>query len=175
VTLRAFSRLAGAAVVLALALVGCAERSDSPRGGGVALDSLPGAALTERAQRDSARVATLVVAYYDALARDRLGEARALFFPESIRVATPEGGVVVEGRSGELEARLLADSGAPPVRRIVVLRRANTELLDNTFRETWWVRWVPERDDSAQLERRIHVLQQLGEDARWLGRMHTGE
>jgi len=162
-------------MVLALVVVGCAERSDSPPAGNTALDSLPGAALTERAQRDSARVAALVVAYYDALARDQADEARELFFPESILVATPEGGVVVEGRSGELDVRLLADSGAPAVRRIVLLRRANTELLDNTYREIWWVRWVPESDDSTEIERRIHVLQQLGKDARWLGRMHTGE
>jgi hypothetical protein len=131
--------------------------------------------LTERAERDSARVAQLVVAYLDRVSRKKSEAALGLFFPESIRVATPEGGVEVEGR-GLAAARAIArdESTAAAVRRILNLRRADFELLEMTYRETWWLRYVPDRPDSTAVERRFHVLQQLGDDTRWLGRMDPG-
>ena len=172
--IRSLTALFLSMAILATLSVGCAdERGDDPRTS--AGDTLPSAALTERGQRDSARVARLVVAYFGALSEDRLGDARALFFPESLLVATPDGGVELEGRSSDMERQLAADASASPVRRIEILRRANTELLDNTYRETWIVQWIPEAADSARQLRRIHVLQQLGDDARWLGRMSARE
>jgi hypothetical protein len=175
VSLRAFPRFAAVALALTLALSGCARQEEPRTDSETSADSVPAAALTERAQRDSARVAALVIAYFDALSRNEPQDARELFFPESIAVATPEGGVEVEGRSGAMEVQLAADSGSPRVRRLIVLRRASTELLENQYREIWFVHWVQETEDSTEQRRRIHVLQQLGNDDRWLGRMHAGE
>src|SRR5262245_10204829 len=64
ISLRAFPRFAAAALSLTLVLVSCAQREESRTESGTTGDSLPGAALTERAQRDSARVAGLVIAYF---------------------------------------------------------------------------------------------------------------
>jgi hypothetical protein len=163
--------------VLPLALSSCARQKAASQGPAASTpaDSLPSVALTERAQRDSARVAQLVLAYFDRVARKRPGEALKLFFPESIRVATPEGGIEVEGQSAGAAQEIAAeDSATARVRRIVLLRKSETELLENTYRETWWLRYVPERTDSAVVERRLRVIQQLGNDTRWLGRMHAG-
>jgi hypothetical protein len=95
---------------------------------------------------------------------------RRLFYPESILVGTPDGGVEVEGQGSAMLARL-ADSSAKaiPIRRIVLLRRVTQELLEQTYRETWLVRFIPDRADSAQVEMRFHVIEPLGSDTRWLG------
>jgi hypothetical protein len=165
------------AAALALVLGSCAKPKPAGEGasGSAPVDTLPPAALTERAQRDSARVAQLALAYFDRLARKRPDDALALFFPESLRVATPQGGIEVEGRSAGAAAQIAAEeSSAARVRRIVLLRKSETELLENTYRETWWLRYVPDRADSAVLERRLHVIQQLGNDTRWLGRVKPG-
>jgi hypothetical protein len=167
------------AAALPLGLSSCAKpkpASEGPAAAAGPADSLPSAALTERAQRDSARVAQLVLAYFDRVARRQPGAALKLFFPESIRVATPEGGIEVEGQSAGIAQQIAAeDSAAARVRRIVLLRKAETELLENTYRETWWLRYVPDRSDSTVLERRLRVIQQLGNDTRWLGRMSAGQ
>jgi len=131
---------------------------------------MPPAALTERAQRDSARAARLLIAYYDFMADKDTGAAAKLFYPESIRVATPDGGVEIEGQSTDLENRLAADSAVSRVRRIELVRRASRELLEQTYREEWIARWIPDRPDSSPLERRFHLIQPLGRDTRWLGR-----
>src|SRR5262249_40431544 len=102
----------------------CARKAPGTSAKQAAYDSLPPAALTERAQRDSARVAQLLVAYYDFLARKDLASATRLFYPESIQVALPAGGYEVEGQGAELPQRLAREeSTAVRVRRIQLLRR----------------------------------------------------
>jgi hypothetical protein len=102
-------------------------------------------------------------------------KALELFFPESLRIATGGGGVEVEGRSVEAAIRIAAEeSTAARVRRIVLLRRAAKDLLDNNYRETWGLRYIPDRADSAIIERRVFVIQQLGSDTRWLGKVEAG-
>lgn len=160
------------AVLLALLPAACARQGKEDNGSSTPPDTLPPAALTERAERDSGRVAQLALAYYRYLSRKDPDGAGQLFFPESIRVATPEGSVLIEGRSNEIRRRIEDDmSKAKPVRRIVLLRRSGRDLLESTYRETWLLRFVPDGPDSAVVERRIHVIQQLGSDTRWLGRM----
>jgi hypothetical protein len=155
-----------------LLLSACAKKPPKSAEKAGTYDSLPPAALTERAQRDSARAAQLLVAYYDFLAKKDAAGAARLFYPESIRVATPNGGIEVEGQSTELAARLaVEESTASRVRRIELLRRASVELLEQTYRESWVARWVPDRPDSTPIERRFHLIQPLGRDTRWLGRM----
>lgn len=167
------SRIAAALLASLVLLAGaCARRETKSEGSAPPPDTLPPAALTERAERDSVRVAKLVVAYYRYLSRKDPDGADQLFFPESIRVGTPDGAILVEGLSTEIRRRIEDEMlKAKPVRRIVLLRKSGRELLESTFRETWLLRFVPDGPDSAVVERRIHVIQQLGSDTRWLGRM----
>lgn len=146
-----------------------ADSTSSP-----APDTLPPPALSDRAQRDSARVAQLLVAYYDFTVKRDTASVRRLFYPESILVATPEGGFVVEGQgSANLRAIAAGPGNAGRVRRIVLLRRVTSELLEQTYREIWLARFVPDRADSATVEMRFHVIEPLGRDTRWLGLMET--
>lgn len=160
---------------IAAGLSSCGRQEAQPESpGSDSLDSLPPAELTERGARDSARVAELVTAYFARVATKDRDAALELFFPESLRVATPDGAIEIEGRSSENANTIAADeTTAAPLRRIVLLRRASRELLENTYRETWAMRYIPDREDSAAVERRFHVLQQLGNDTRWLGRFEA--
>jgi hypothetical protein len=133
--------------------------------------ALPPPALTERAQRDSGRVAQLVISYFGYLGRGEEYRARQLFFPDSIPVATIDGGVLMEGRSAETAVEMDLDRQLDPFARIDLLRRAETEMLEETYREKWLLRFTVADEDSTQLERTIHVLRQLGSDIRFLGRM----
>jgi len=154
-------------------IAGACNRGSTPSSSS-APDTLPPPALTDRAQRDSARVAQLLVAYYDFTVKRDTAGVRRLFYPESILVATPEGGFVVEGQgSGNLRAIAAGPGKASRVRRIVLLRRVTSELLEQTYRETWLARFVPDRADSATVEMRFHVIEPLGRDTRWLGLMET--
>jgi hypothetical protein len=164
------------AVVLALGLASCAKKDAPKAGAGTGtFDSLPPAELTERGARDSARVAQLLVAYFERVTAKQRDKALELFFPESLRIATGGGGVEVEGRSVEAAIRIaVEESTAARVRRIVLLRRAAKDLLDNNYRETWGLRYIPDRADSAIIERRVFVIQQLGSDTRWLGKVAAG-
>lgn len=162
-----------AAILVCLIAGACGGKSTS-QSSTPALDTLPPPALTGRAQRDSARVAQLLVAYYDFTVRRDTAGVRRLFYPESILVATPEGGVVVEGQGSDNLRAIAAGPGqASRIRRIVLLRRVTQELLEQTYREIWLARFVPDRADSAIVEKRFHVIEPLGRDTRWLGRMET--
>lgn len=132
---------------------------------------LPTPALSERAQRDSARVANLVVAYFGYVARGDDRRAFELFYPDSIPVATADGGLIVEGRSQDAIYEMNQDRGAEAFGEIVLLRKTTTELLETTYRETWLLHYRLEDADSILHERNIHVLRQLGDDVRFLGRM----
>jgi len=163
-----------AASLVCLIAGACGGGKSTSESSAPALDTLPPPALTGRAQRDSARVAQLLVAYYDLTVRRDTAGVRRLFYPESILVATPEGGVVVEGQGSEVLRAIAAGPGqASRVRHIVLLRRVTQELLEQTYRETWLARFVPDRADSAIVEKRFHVIEPLGRDTRWLGRMET--
>jgi hypothetical protein len=61
-----------------------------------------------------------------------------------------------------------------PVRRILLLRRVEQELLEQTYREIWMARFVPDRPDSAPVELKFHVIEPLGRDTRWLGSIPPG-
>jgi hypothetical protein len=133
--------------------------------------ALPPPALTERAQRDSSRVAQLVVSYFGYLNRGDTRKALQLFFPDSIPVAKAEGGILVEGRSAEATVEIDMDRQLDPFVRIDLLRRAEREMLEETFREIWLLHFTVADADSSRLERRIHIIQQMGSDTRFLGRM----
>ncbi len=156
-----------------LGLSSCAKKTaESPPEGVAELESLPPADLSERALRDSARVADLVLAYFKRIAQGKRDQALELFYPESLLIARPDSGIDIEGQSAAIARQIAAeDSSAARVRRIVLLRKAETELLQQTYRETWWLRYVPNRSDSSVIERRFRVIQQLGNDTRWLGKM----
>jgi hypothetical protein len=164
------------ALGLALGLTSCAKQAAPEKQPNIDdFDSLPPAELTERGARDSARVAQLAVAYFERVAARRRDKALELFFPESLLVGREDGSVETEGRSLEAAARVAADeSTAARIRRVVLLRRATRDLLENTYREIWGLRYVPDRDDSSVVERRLHVIQQLGQDTRWLGKIEAG-
>jgi hypothetical protein len=133
--------------------------------------ALPPPALTERAQRDSGRVAQLVISYFGYLNRGDRYRAMQLFFPDSIPVAREDGGVLVEGRSAEAAVEIDLDRELDPFVRIDLLRRVETELLEETYREIWLLHFTVADGDSSRLERTIHVIQRLGSDTRFLGRM----
>jgi hypothetical protein len=164
------------AIPLALGLASCAGKDEPKPGANIHdFDSLPPAGLTERGARDSARVGQLVVAYFERVAAKQRDKALELFFPESLRIATEDGGIEIEGRSVEAAARISAEeSTAARVRRIVLLRRGAKDLLQNNYRETWGLRYVPDQTDSAVVEWRVFVIQQLGSDTRWLGKVVAG-
>jgi hypothetical protein len=165
-------------VALAFALGACAQhakeqaQSQTPS---VSPDSLPPPAFTERGQRDSARVAEVFLAYFRFMAKRDSASVRRLFYPESILVGKPDGSYEVEGQGSAILARI-ADPNVKehPVRRIVLLRRVNQELLKQTYREIWLARFVPERPDSAPVEVKFHVIEPLGQDTRWLGWIPPG-
>ena len=174
---RAWSRRWRRAALLAASLfcliAGACGRGSSSRPASSS-DSLPPPALGDRAQRDSARVAQLLLAYYDFVVRRDTASVRRLFYPESIEVATPDGGVVVEGQGSALLRDIAAGPGkASRIRRILLLRRVTTEMLEQTYRESWLARFVPDRADSAAVELRFHVIEPLGQDTRWLGHLET--
>jgi hypothetical protein len=166
-----------AAVLVALALGACARHAKQEEKPPVSIspDSLPPPALTDRAQRDSARVADVFLAYFRFMARHDSASVRRLFYPESILVGTPDGGYEVEGQSSALLARI-ADPNVKehPVRRLILLRRVEQELLKQTYREIWLARFVPDRPDSARVEVKFHVIEPLGQDTRWLGWIPPG-
>jgi hypothetical protein len=160
--------LAGALTVT-LALGACARHTPHEQGS-TSPDSLPPPALTDRAQRDSARVADVFLAYYRFMAKHDTASVRRLFYPESILVGTPDGGYEVEGQGSALLHRI-ADPNVKehPIRRLTLLRRVDQELLEQTYREIWMARFVPDRPDSAPVELKFHVIEPLGQDTRWLG------
>jgi hypothetical protein len=162
---------------MALVLGACAQKEKEAANPppSVSPDSLPPPAFTERAQRDSARVAEVFLAYFRFMARHDSASVRRLFYPESILVGTPDGGYEVEGQGSALLARI-ADPKVKvhPVKRLVLLRRVNQELLRQTYREIWLARFVPDRPDSAPVETRFHVIEPLGQDTRWLGSIPPG-
>ena len=132
--------------------------------------ALPPAALTERAHRDSARVAQVVLAFYHfAHAGDR-DKAFACFFPDSIPVGTPDGQVIWEGQSSRAWREIETEAQATRPARIEYLRRAEVELLEKTEREIWLLQLVRADADSTRETIRIHTINALGDDKRFLGR-----
>lgn len=163
-------RAAAVAAVLCCVIAGGCEKKP-PATSSTPVDSLS-PNLTDRDQRDSARVAQLLFAYYDFTLRRDTASVRRLFYPESILVATPDGGVEVEGQGSELLRQIAAGPGqASRIRRLLLLRRASRDLLEQTYREIWVARFVPERADSAEVEMHVHAIEPLGQDTRWLGRL----
>jgi hypothetical protein len=114
--------------------------------------ALPPPALTARAERDSGRVAQLVISYFGYL-------------------DMPDGGILVEGRSAEAAIEIDLDRQLEAPVEIELLRRAETELLEESYREKWFLRFTVLDEDSTQMERTIHILRHLGSDTRYLGRM----
>jgi hypothetical protein len=163
------------AVLAALALGACSRHGKEQESPSVSPDSLPPPALTDRAQRDSARVAEVFLAYYRFMAKHDTASVRRLFYPESILVGRPDGSYDVEGQGAALLLRI-ADPKVKehPVRRILLLRRVEQELLEQTYREIWMARFVPDRPDSAPVELKFHVIEPLGRDTRWLGSIPPG-
>jgi len=164
------------AAALALAfIVGACGRHHGGEAGSTSPDSLPPPAQSDRAERDSARVAEVFLAYFRFMAKHDTASVRRLFYPESILVATPDGGYEVEGQGTAL-LRHITDPNTKvvPVRRILLLRRAEQELLEQTYREIWVTRFVPERADSTPVEMKFHVIEPLGKDTRWLGSLPPG-
>jgi len=163
------------ATLLAFALGACERHTEEKPSAALSPDSLPPPAFTERAQRDSARVAEGFLAYFRFMAKHDTAAVRRLFYPESILVGTSDGSYEVEGQSSALLARI-ADPNTKehPVRRIVLLRRADQALLEQTYREIWVARFVPDRPDSAPVEIKFHVIEPLGQDTRWLGSIPPG-
>lgn len=164
------------ATFLALALGACARHEQEHEAtASLSPDSLPPPALTDRAQRDSARVAEVFLAYFRFMAKHDTASVRRLFYPDSILVGTSDGSYEVEGQGSALLARI-ADPNTKehPVRRILLLRRADQELLEQTYREIWVARFVPDRPDSAPVEIKFHVIEPLGRDTRWLGWIPPG-
>jgi len=166
--------LLAAACTLALALGACA-RHQKEEAAAPAPDSLPPPAMSDRAQRDSARVADVFLAYFRFMARHDTASVRRLFYPDSILVGTADGGYEVEGQGSAL-LRHIADPKAKevPVRRIIYLRRVSQDLLEQTYREVWTVRFVPERADSTPVDMKFHAIEPLGKDTRWLGSFPPG-
>jgi len=167
-----------AAVMIALLLGACGREAKKPeqeKSASISPDSLPPPALSERAQRDSARVADVFLAYFRFMAKRDSASVRRLFYPESLLVGTPDGSYEVEGQSSALLARI-ADPNVKehPVRRLVLLRRVDQELLEQTYREIWLARFIPDRPDSALVEVKFHVIEPLGQDTRWLGSIPPG-
>ena len=156
---------------LALALIaGACARKGPDQSSAPPPDTLPPPALTDRAQRDSARVAQILLAYYEFVAKRDTAAVRRLFYPESILVGTPDGGVEVEGQGSALLQHVAnLPHGASPIGRIVLLRRKSQELLEQTYRETWIARFTLGARDTAVIETRFHVIEPLGRDTRWLG------
>jgi hypothetical protein len=151
---------------------GCArDQSPAPEGPGPDPFALPPAALTGRAQRDSARVAQLVRAFTHFAHEGEHDKAFACYYPDSIPVAAPGGQVIWEGQSGRAWAEIRAEAGATRPARIEYLRRAEAELLEKTEREIWLLQVVLADADSTRETRRIHTINGLGDDKRFLGRM----
>src|SRR5262245_53390090 len=100
------SRQSALALSLALALLVGACSHKAPDRSAAPPDTMPRPALTDRAQRDSARVAQLLLAYYRFTASRDSASLRKLFYPESLLVGTPDGGFEVEGQGSALLARI---------------------------------------------------------------------
>jgi hypothetical protein len=83
----------------------------------------------------------------------------------------PDGGILVEGRSAEAAIEIDLDRQLEAPVEIELLRRAETELLEESYREKWFLRFTVLDEDSTQMERTIHILRHLGSDTRYLGRM----
>ena len=161
------------AALLSLPIVACDRGSEEAAPPVEAVDpfALPPAALTERAERDSARVANVVEAFFVFTHRGDTDKAYACYFPDSIPVATPGGDAIWEGQSLYARAEIAEEAKRPPFGRIEILRRAEVELLERTQREIWLLHFRRADEDSTRVTRRIHVLHGLGDDTRFLGRM----
>ena len=163
-----------AAALLSLPLAAC-DRGGSETAGPAAepVDpfAIPAAALTERAQRDSARVAQLVQAFFQFAHRGETDKAFACYFPDSIPVATPGGDAIWEGQSQFAWAEINDEVSRPSFAGIEILRRAEVELLERTQREIWLLQFRRGDVDSTRVRRRIHILHGLGDDTRFVGRI----
>lgn len=161
------------AALLSLPLAACDRGAEEEATEAEVIDpfALPPAALTERAQRDSARVAQVVEAFFVFTHRGDREKAYACYFPDSIPVATPSGDAIWEGQSMYAVAEINDEAGRPPFGRIEILRRAEVELLERTQREIWLLQFLRGDEDSTHVTRRIHILHGLGDDTRFLGRM----
>lgn len=157
--------------VVVLTLGACSPAGETPPGGEPDPFALPPAQITERALRDSARVAQLVMAFAHFAHEGQRDKAFACYYPDSLPVAAPEGLVIWEGQSARAWAEIEEESKATRPARIEYLRRVETELLDNTQREIWHLQLVRADADSTRDTRRIHTVNGLGDDKRFLGRM----
>ncbi len=159
--------------ILATLALGACDRPETEAPAEVDPDpfALPPAALTERAHRDSARVAQVLLACFHFARAGDYDKAFACYFPDSIPVGTPDGQVIWEGQSGRAWAEIRAEAKEAPVARIEVLRRAEIELLEKTEREIWHLRFVRADADSTRETRLIHTINGLGDDKRFLGRV----
>ena len=162
------------ALLLSLTLAACdrgGSEAEAPEVEEIDPFALPPAALTERAHRDSARVAQVVQAFFHFSHRGDVEKAYACYFPDSIPVATPSGDAIWEGQSMYAMAEIADEAGREPFGRIEILRRAEVELLEKTQREIWLLQFLRADEESTRVTRRIHILHGLGDDTRFLGRI----